>query len=55
MLAIIGPNWLTAKDEAGQRRLSRSPSWLPQRLACFKLLRLDVRISNNHAKKENTR
>jgi len=29
MLAIIGPNWLTAKDEAGQRRLSRSPSWLP--------------------------
>ena len=21
MLAIIGPNWLTAKDEAGQRRL----------------------------------
>ena len=21
MLAIIGPNWLTAKDETGQRRL----------------------------------
>ena len=29
MLTVIGPNWLTAKDEAGQRRLSRSPSWLP--------------------------
>ncbi len=29
MLVVIGPNWLTAKDEAGQRRLltSRTISW----------------------------
>jgi tetratricopeptide (TPR) repeat protein len=28
MLAIIGPNWLTAKDETGQRRLDKSDDFI---------------------------
>ena len=28
MLAIIGPNWLTAKDETGQRRLDNPEDFI---------------------------
>jgi TIR domain len=36
MLAIIGPNWLTAKDETGQRRLDNPNDFVacPQDSSC---------------------
>jgi hypothetical protein len=42
MLAIIGPNWLTAKDEAGQRRLDQPDDFVAIEIAVA--LARDIRV-----------
>ena len=42
MLVVIGPNWLTAKDEAGQRRLDQPDDFVAIEIAAA--LARDIRV-----------